>query len=127
MMELAYICCPCKGHSNQYFSLEQAIHDNQRKAAQYCRYILDKYNFIPVCPTLFLPRVLNAEDSDEERKAQDICLDLVCRCDYVFVFGDLLTEGMRADISTLLYVPKFISQAEVDRHFAKEDASCGTT
>jgi hypothetical protein len=102
-----------------------AIKDNQKKAAKFCKYVIDK-GYAPICPTLFLPSILNAADSDEEHKAQDICIDLMRRCDCVFVFGDILTDGMRMEIMLNNKPITFVSQSEIDEYFRIKEAATST-
>lgn len=90
MRKLVYICSPLRGN----------IETNTDLAREYCRdaiYYID--NVIPIAPHIYFPQFLNENISLERTMGMNMGLELLSKCDEVWVFG--LTnpsEGMRAEI-----------------------------
>lgn len=51
----------------------------------------------PIAPQLYLAQLVSEEE--ERALALELCLDLLARCDEVRVFGDVVSAGMRGEIS----------------------------
>lgn len=83
---IVYICSPYSGD----------IEVNIEKTKTYCRHAV-REGHVPVAPHLMFPQFLN-EDKDRELALQ---MDLVLleRCDELWVFGETVTSGMKAEIA----------------------------
>lgn len=82
-----YICSPLKGN----------ITTNQNKARTYCRFAFDK-GYVPVCPHIYFPQFLNEENKDERAAGIYYGLELMWQVSELWVFGERISEGMRAEI-----------------------------
>lgn len=83
---LVYICSPFSGD----------ISENIERTKKYSRYAVDS-KAIPVAPHLLFPQFM---DDDAERELA-LFMDMVLlgKCEELWVFGELVTEGMSAEIA----------------------------
>ena len=83
---LVYICSPFSGD----------ISGNIERAKKYSRYAVDS-KAIPIAPHLLFPQFM---DDDAERELA-LFMDMVLlgKCEELWVFGELVTEGMSAEIA----------------------------
>lgn len=83
---LVYICSPFSGD----------ISENIERAKKYSRYAVDS-KAIPIAPHLLFPQFM---DDDAERELA-IFMDMVLlgKCEELWVFEELVTEGMSAEIA----------------------------
>ena len=72
---------------------------NQKLAAQFCRSVYEA-GFSPVCPALYLPRILNDAVPKEHKDGLDMSRDLLRRSHVLVVCGSSVTEAMKNDIAT---------------------------
>lgn len=70
---------------------------NSEKAKQYCRFALDQGQ-IPLAPHLMFPLFMNDDNPDERELALFMDVVLLGKCDELWIFGDAITAGMRAEI-----------------------------
>ena len=89
-MKKVYICCTVENNNNSW---EKAI----IRANLYCRKAFDK-GFFPVCPRIYLPNFLDYEDTGERRNAKRLSIKALAKCSEVWVFGNDISKGMRAEI-----------------------------
>ncbi|MDN5289924.1 MAG: hypothetical protein PWQ06_163 [Anaerophaga sp.] len=94
-MKLVYICSPLRG----------AIEENNKKAHRYCEYAAG-CDVIPLAPhTIFTA----LQDTIPEQRAQGLKmgLELLKRCDEIWVCGDEISQGMQGeiDLATKLHIP----------------------
>lgn len=82
---IVYVCSPYAGN----------VEENVRKACAYCRYVTDQGG-IPLAPHLYLPQFLDEETERELALFMDIAL--LSRCAEIWVFGDIISEGMEKEI-----------------------------
>jgi hypothetical protein len=66
------------------------------RARQYCKFAVGRGR-IPLAPHLYFSQFLS--EVDEREKAMDMNFELLRLCGEVWVFGDRITEGMKAEIS----------------------------
>jgi len=86
-MKWIYIASPYKGD----------IEKNINNAKKYALFV-SKQTFVPVVPHLYLTQFLN-DDIEEERNAGlALGLQMLKRCHEMWLFGDCISEGMRAEI-----------------------------
>lgn len=83
---LVYICSPFSGD----------VSGNIERAKKYSRYAVDS-KAIPIAPHLLFPQFM---DDDAERELA-LFMDMVLlgKCEELWVFGELVTEGMSAEIA----------------------------
>lgn len=83
---LVYICSPFSGD----------ISGNIERTKKYSRYAVDR-KAIPIAPHLLFPQFM---DDDAERELA-LFMDMVLlgKCEEIWVFGELVTEGMSAEIA----------------------------
>lgn len=83
---LVYICSPFSGD----------ISVNIERAKKYSRYAVDS-KAIPIAPHLLFPQFM--DDDTERELALFMDLVLLGKCEELWVFGELVTEGMSAEIA----------------------------
>ena len=85
---LVYVCSPYRGNVNE----------NVINARKYSRFTFDKKN-IPITPHLLYPQFINDNDLFERNIAiHKINYVLIGLCKEMWVFGDVITEGMEREI-----------------------------
>jgi hypothetical protein len=84
---LIYICSPLSGD----------VSGNTEKARQFCRFALDKGQ-IPLAPHLLFPQFMDDCVPEERELAMFMDIVLLGKCSELWVFGDLITEGMNTEI-----------------------------
>lgn len=84
---IVYICSPLRGN----------IPKNQRKACEYCRFVVAK-GYTSLATHLLFPNFLNHNNKSEHKKAMRMSLELLSRSDEIWCFGDNLTEGMLIEL-----------------------------
>ena len=72
--------------------------ENAELAAKYCRTVY-KAGFSPICPTLYLPLILNDAIPEEHKDGIDMSRDLLRRSHVLVVCGHTVTEAMKNDIA----------------------------
>jgi len=82
-----YISAPLRGD----------VENNVAFAKEKARQVFEQGN-IPVCPHLMFPPIADPTDPAEDKKAMEMCLKLIDRCNEVHVYGDIWTEGMWQEI-----------------------------
>ena len=81
-----YICSPYRDNPRV----------NVMRARQYCKFAVSKGR-IPFAPHLYFPQFLS--EIDEREKAMSMNLELLRLCSEVWVFGERITEGIKAEIA----------------------------
>jgi hypothetical protein len=85
---IVYICSPYAGD----------IEANVTAARRYSRFAVDA-GYIPVAPHLLFPQFL--DDTNPKERELGLCFGntLMSKCSEVWVFGNRISEGMKAEIS----------------------------
>jgi hypothetical protein len=84
---LVYICSPYRGN----------VAYNVRRAQSYCRFAISR-NAVPFAPHLHYTQFLD-DNVNRERKIGISCgVAMLSRCDQIWVFGDKISAGMKAEI-----------------------------
>lgn len=95
-MKLVYICSPLRG----------AIEENIKKAHRYCEYAAG-CDVIPLAPHTIFTAYL--QDTIPKQRAQGLKmgLELLKRCDEIWVCGDEISQGMQGeiDLAAKLHIP----------------------
>ena len=85
---LVYVCSPYRGN----------VDENVITARKYSRFTFDEKN-IPITPHLLYPQFINDNDLFERNIAiHKINYVLIGLCKEMWVFGDVITEGMEREI-----------------------------
>ena len=85
---LVYVCSPFRGN----------VDENVINARKYSRFTFDEKN-IPITPHLLYPQFINDNDLFERNIAiHKINYVLIGLCKEMWVFGDVITEGMEREI-----------------------------
>ena len=85
---LVYVCSPYRGN----------INENVINARKYSRFTFDEKNR-PITPHLLYPQFINDNDLFERNIAiHKINYVLIGLCKEMWVFGDVITEGMEREI-----------------------------
>jgi hypothetical protein len=82
-----YICSPLKGK----------ISRNILNARLYCRFAYDK-GFVPLAPHIYFTQFLDETKQEERLAGMRYGLELMWQVREVWVFGEYISEGMRAEI-----------------------------
>ena len=83
---LVYICSPYAG----------AVEINVAAAREYCAFAVER-GFVPLAPHLLYPQFMNDADPEERNLALLFGKILMGKCDEVWVFGNQLSAGMKAE------------------------------
>ena len=86
---LVYICSPSSGD----------VKGNTERTRQFCRFALE-HGQIPLAPHLMFPQFVNDADPEERDLALFMDVVLMGKCQEVWVFGDVISEGMGVEIET---------------------------
>ena len=88
-MKKVYIASPLRGN----------IEENIENAIKYSRYAIVECGVLPQTPQIFLTRFL--DDTIEEERALGIQagMQLLEESEELWVFGEVISEGMRAEIA----------------------------
>ena len=83
---IVYVCSPYSGDTEE----------NQKKARRYSRYAVDR-GYIPIAPDLLLPQYMKEETERELAMFMDLAI--LSKCAELWVFGDRISTGMKAEIA----------------------------
>ena len=86
---LAYITAAWSGDKDK----------DTQQTAQYCRAVYEA-GFSPVCPLLYMHRLLNNAIPEEHKSGIDMSRDLLRRSHVLVVCGDGVNEDVKNDIAT---------------------------
>ena len=84
---LVYICSPFSGDTEY----------NSNQARKYSRFAYEQ-NTIPVTPHLLYPQFMDDENPKERADAMHFNYVLLGKCNELWVFGDTVSSGMKAEI-----------------------------
>ena len=84
---VVYICSPFRGD----------IEKNVEKARSYCRFAV-KRGAIPYAPHLLMPQFMDDSDEKERNLALFMGQVMLDKCAELWVFGTVVSEGMRGEI-----------------------------
>ncbi len=84
---LVYVCSAYSGD----------VTTNTEKAKQYCRFALEQGQ-IPLALHLMFPLFMNDDDPAERELAIFMDVVLLGKCDELWVFGEIISEGMAVEI-----------------------------
>ena len=85
---LVYICSPFS-HGD--------VKENVRNARHYCRYAVE-HHAIPFAPHLLFPQFMNDSEPAERSLAMLMNRIMLGKCDELWIFGSLISKGMKREI-----------------------------
>lgn len=85
---MVYICSPFSGD----------IESNRKNAADYCQYAMS-CGVTPVAPHLLFPQFLDDSIPAQRELGMRMGLELMEKCDGVWVMGDVISKGMQSEIA----------------------------
>ena len=113
-MKMVYICSPLRGD----------IEDNIKRATQYCEFAVD-CGVMPLAPHVAWNGVLDDNIPKKRELALKLGLELLHRCDEVWVMGRKISHGMRGEIEAAqrLHIPVIYMLDEVveNNHKLRQD------
>ena len=118
-MKLIYVASPYAGD----------IEKNTEFAKEACRFVMDEGHAF-FAPHLLYPQVLDENNSAERKLGLAMGKEVLGRCDELWVFGEIISQGMQAEIELAQEheVPvKYINTqelAERKRPFAERHSFC---
>ena len=83
-----YICSPFS-HGD--------VKENVRNARCYCRYAIE-HHAIPFAPHLLFPQFMNDSNPAERSLAMLMNRVMLGKCDELWIFGSLISKGMKREI-----------------------------
>jgi hypothetical protein len=103
-LKLVYICSPLRGE----------IEENIKKAHKYCEYAAG-CDVIPLAPHTIFTAYLDDTIKEQREQGLKMGLELLKRCDEIWVCGDEVSQGMQGeiDLATKLNIPTVYV---LDRH-----------
>jgi hypothetical protein len=94
-MKLVYVCSPLRGEPPYTARKRNA---NLRLAAKYSAEVA-KLGFVPITPHLYFGAFLDDTDPEQRKQGMAMGLELLRKCDELWVFGTIISEGMKAEIT----------------------------
>lgn len=85
---IVYICSPYSGNVNH----------NIEMARKYSRFAVDKH-YLPIAPHLLFTQFMNDEIPEEREIAIFMNFVLMSKCTEMWVFGDVISAGMKTEIN----------------------------
>lgn len=85
---IVYICSPYS---------QGCINDNIENARRYSRFAVDRH-YIPIAPHLLFPQFMDDTLGEDRQTAMFMDLALMSKCAELWVFGDVISTGMKAEI-----------------------------
>ena len=89
---IVYICSPYSGNVNR----------NIEMARKYCRFAVDKH-YLPIAPHLLFTQFMDDTIPEERETAIFMNFVLMSKCTEMWVFGDVISKGMQAEINRAKY------------------------
>lgn len=84
---IVYICSPYSGN----------VERNTENARRYSRFAVDQH-CLPITPHIYFTQFMNDEIPDERETALFMNLVLMSKCAELWVFGSMVSSGMKAEI-----------------------------
>lgn len=85
---IVYICSPYSGDTEK----------NAEKARKYSRFAV-KNNCLPITPHIYFTQFMNDDLPEERNMALSMNQILLRKCKELWIFGDTISKGMKAEIS----------------------------
>lgn len=86
-MKWVYIASPYRGN----------VKENTRNAKKYSKFAVIR-KCVPICPHLYFTQFLRDANEYERKVGLNLALQMLKRCKEMWVFGDVISEGMANEI-----------------------------
>lgn len=86
-MKMVFVCSPYRGD----------VQVNVARAHRYCRFVA-RSEAVPLAPHTIFTQWLDDNDKEEREAGIYLGLEVLARCDELWVFGRKITEGMKKEI-----------------------------
>ena len=96
-LKKVFICSPFRPLGNTREERAKELDRNTELALDACTYAVEK-GCMPYAPHMYFPRFLTDEDPEERKAGIELGLRWLKECDEVWVIGNRITEGMKAEI-----------------------------
>lgn len=103
--KLVYVASPLRGDYDR----------NMELARQYCKHVIDN-GFIPYAPHLLFTQFMDDTIPEERATGMAMGIEMLKRCDELWVFGETISEGMAAEI-------ELAKELDIPIHYIKETAT----
>lgn len=110
---VVYICSPCRPRFAGDMGREE-LQENLRNAEAYCLAAAHSHA-IPIAPHLLFTRFLDEMTPSDRNLGREMGMELLKRCDEVWVFGERVTEGMWDEIAAAKRMGKPIVRVPQDK------------
>lgn len=87
-LPLVYIASPFAGDTER----------NTERACGYCRFAVSN-GCLPLAPHLLYPQFMDDDDKEQREQGIRFALILLAKCDELWVFGNIVSEGMSREIA----------------------------
>lgn len=118
-MKLCYICSPYHGE----------MEANRQNAVRYCAYA-QKHGVVPLAPHTIFTQYLDDNIPQQREEGLQMGLELLKRCNEIWVCGNTVSQGMRQEIKFArdLQIPvKYIPEAVISEDFTISKSVCENT
>lgn len=86
-MKWIYVASPYKGDTKA----------NTENAKKYALFV-SKHTLVPIVPHLYLTQFLNDDIAEDRKAGLALGLQMLKRCHEMWVFGERISEGMKAEV-----------------------------
>jgi hypothetical protein len=110
---MVYICSPLRGN----------IEENINKATSYCAYAAEQ-GVIPLAPHTMFTKFLDDTIPQQRQKGLSLGLELLKRCDELWVCGSIISQGMKSEIAAArqLNIPtRYLNESELAQKLRPPD------
>ena len=118
---LIYVCSPYSGQ----------VELNVAKARSYSKYVVDA-GHTPIAPHLLFPQFLNDDIPEERNLAIQMNMEILKKCNRLWVFGKSFSEGMKEEINfasqnmiPIQYIVFNDERPQIFNHFADQIDNAG--
>lgn len=118
-MKLVYICSPLRPVSPVAAERPDELKANIKLACEACT--LAAYcGFLPVAPHIYFPQFLSDDVASERKLGMDMGLELLRKCDVLWIISPRISSGMSAEIKEAQKcgIPVFVFTAAGFRRYA---------
>ena len=93
-----YVCSPYRATCKDEKAAETQLRQNVRRAQQASKLVI-RMGYMPMTPHLYFPVLLDDNVKAERDKGIEFGLQWLEQCDELWAFGEIISEGMSAEIS----------------------------
>ena len=90
-MKFVYICSPFRAYSGG------TVEDNTQRANRFCRFA-SQQEVVPLAPHVIFSQFLDDDIPEERDAGLYLGMQVLKRCEELWVFGDFISSGMQSEI-----------------------------